>query len=165
MSRVGCFLSRVEKLSVLVDLGAFQMNKQVDNVLYAWGAEVAAGKLVASIPSQLGALIENKGVMHHGDGRGGCLSEVPVHLELSRRTSEVDGLLLQMFEDAAAGGLGSGRAASLWRLARVRYVVAPSCALEEQCALVGVAPRTYHNWLSALHEYLAPRLSECARAA
>ena len=141
------------------------MNKQVDDVLYAWGAEVAAGKSVASIPSQLGALIENKGVMHHGDGRGGCLSRVPMHVELSRRTGEVDALLLQMFEDVADGGLGSGRAASLWRLARVRYVVAPSCTLEEQCKLVGVATRTYHNWLAALHEYLSLNLAEHIKAA
>ena len=141
------------------------MNKQVDELLYAWGAEMAAGKLVASIPSQLGALIDNKGVMNHGDGRGGCLSKVPMHLEISRRTDDVDVLLLNMFETVENGGLGSGRAASLWRLARVRYVVAVRCTAEEQHALVGVSQRTYHNWLSALHEYLAPRLSERDRAA
>ena len=134
------------------------MNKQVDAVLYAWGAEMAAGKLVASIPSQLGALIDNKGVMNHGDGRGGCLSKVPMHLETSRRCDDADMLLLQMFEDVEAGGLGSGRAASLWRLARVRYVVAVGCTMEEQHKLVGVAARTYNNWLTALHEYLEPRL-------
>lgn len=135
------------------------MNKQVDAVLYAWGAEMAAGKLVASIPSQLGALIDNKGVMSFGEGHGRCLSKVPMYLETSRRVDDVDMLLLQMFEDVEAGGLGSGRAASLWRLARVRYVVAPSCSLEEQFALVGVSHRTYHNWLSALHDYLAPHLA------
>lgn len=135
------------------------MNKHVDAVLYAWGAEMAAGKLVASIPSQLGALIDNKGVMNYGDGRGQCLTKVPVHLELSRSTGEIDELLLQMFNDVDEGGLGSGRAASLWRLARVRYVVASSCTSEEQHVLVGVSPRTYHNWLTALHDYLEPRLS------
>ncbi len=135
------------------------MNKQVDEVLYAWGAEMAAGKLVASIPSQLGALIDNKGVMNHGDGRGGCLSKVPMHLEISRRADDVDLLLLQMFEDVDAGGLGSGRAASLWRLARVRYVVAASCSLEEQFALVGVSRATYQVWLNALHDYLEPHLA------
>ena len=135
------------------------MNKQVDAVLYAWGAEMAAGKLVASIPSQLGALIDNKGVMSFGEGHGRCLSKVPMYLETSRRVDDVDMLLLQMFEDVEAGGLGSGRAASLWRLARVRYVVASSCSLEEQFALVGVSHRTYHNWLSALHEYLEPHLA------
>lgn len=141
------------------------MNKQVDAVLYAWGAEMAAGKLVASIPSQLGALIDNKGVMHHGDGRGGCLSKVPMHLEISRRTGAVDELLLQMFNDVDDGGLGSGRAASLWRLARVRYVVAVNCTMEEQHALVGVTARTYHNWLSALHDYLETRLAVHLKAA
>lgn len=135
------------------------MNKQVDAILYAWGAEMAAGKLVASIPSQLGALIDNKGVMNHGDGRGQCLTKVPVHMELSRQTDDVDVLLLHMFETVENGGLGSGRAASLWRLARVRYVVAASCTSEEQQALVGVSHRTYHNWLSALHDYLEPHLT------
>ena len=135
------------------------MNKQVDAVLYAWGAEMAAGKLVASIPSQLGALIDNKGVMSFGEGHGRCLSKVPMYLETSRRVDDVDMLLLQMFEDVDAGGLGSGRAASLWRLARVRYVVAASCSLEEQFALVGVSRRTYHNWLTALHDYLEPHLA------
>lgn len=135
------------------------MNKLVDAVLYAWGAEMAAGKLVASIPSQLGALIDNKGVMSFGGGQGQCLSKVPMYLETSRRCDDVDMLLLQMFEDVEAGGLGSGRAASLWRLARVRYVVAPSCSLEEQFTLIGVSHRTYHNWLSALHEYLEPHLA------
>ena len=141
------------------------MNKHVDEVLYAWGAEMAAGKLVASIPSQLGALIDNKGVMNHGDGRGGCLSKVPMHLEISRRTDDVDALLLNMFEDVEAGGLGSGRAASLWRLARVRYVVAASCTLEEQFALVGVSRSTYRAWLDALHEYLEPHLAAHLMAA
>lgn len=135
------------------------MNKQVDAMLYAWGAEMAAGKLVASIPSQLGPLIDNKGVMNFGDGHGKCLSKVPMYLETSRRCDDVDMLLLQMFDDVDAGGLGSGRAASLWRLARVRYVVAPGCSLEEQFALVGVSHRTYHNWLTALHDYLEPHLA------
>ena len=135
------------------------MNKLVDAVLYAWGAEMAAGKLVASIPSQLGALIDNKGVMSFGEGHGKCLSKVPMYLETSRRCDDVDMLLLKMFDDVDAGGLGSGRAASLWRLARVRYVVAPGCSLEEQFTLVGVSHRTYHNWLSALHEYLEPHLA------
>lgn len=135
------------------------MNKQVDAVLYAWGAEMAAGKLVASIPSQLGALIDNKGVMSFGEGHGRCLSKVPMYLETSRRVDDVDMLLLQMFEDVAAGGLGSGRAASLWRLARVRYVVAPSCSLEEQFTLVGVSRATYQVWLNALHDYLEPHLA------
>lgn len=135
------------------------MNKQIDAVLYAWGAEMAAGKLVASIPSQLGALIDNKGVMSFGDGHGRCLSKVPMYLETSRRVDDVDMLLLQMFEDVEAGGLGSGRAASLWRLARVRYVVAPSCSLEEQFALVGVSRATYQAWLNTLHDYLKPHLA------
>lgn len=135
------------------------MNKQVDAVLYAWGAEMAAGKLVASIPSQLGALIDNKGVMSFGEGHGRCLSKVPMYLETSRIVDDVDVLLLWMFEDVAVGGLGSGRAASLWRLARVRYVVAPSCSLEEQFALVGVSRATYQVWLNALHDYLEPHLA------
>ncbi len=130
------------------------MNKQVDAVLYAWGAEMAAGKLVASIPSQLGPLIDNKGVMNFK-----CLSKVPMYLETSRRCDDVDMLLLQMFDDVDAGGLGSGRAASLWRLARVRYVVAPGCSLEEQFALVGVSRATYQAWLNALHDYLEPHFA------
>lgn len=135
------------------------MNKLVDAVLYAWGAEMAAGKLVASIPSQLGALIDNKGVMSAGSWQGQCLSKVPMYVEASRRADDVDLLLLQMFEDVDKGGLGSGRAASLWRLARVRYVVAPGCSLEEQFALVGVSRATYQNWLNALHDYLEPHLA------
>lgn len=141
------------------------MNKQIDEVLYAWGAEVASGKLVASIPSQLGALIDNKGVMSFGSGQGQCLSKVPMHLETSRRADDVDLLLLQMFEDVDKGGLGSGRAASLWRLARVRYVVAAGCTMEEQHALVGVSHRTYNNWLTALHNYLEPHLGDQLLAA
>lgn len=134
------------------------MDKRVDAVLYAWGAELAAGKRVAGIPSQLGALIDNKGVMTFGDGRGRCLSRVPTYLETSRLTADVDKLLLQMFNDVDEGGLGSGRAASLWRLARIRYGVAASCTLEEQFALVGVSRCTYRAWLAELHEYLAPHL-------
>lgn len=141
------------------------MNKQVDAVLYAWGAEMAAGKLVASIPSQLGPLIDNKGVMNFGEGHGRCLSKVPMYLETSRHCDDVDMLLLQMFDDVDAGGLGSGRAASLWRLARVRYVVAASCSLEEQFALVGVSRATYQAWLNALHDYLEPHLAAHLMAA
>mgnify|MGYP000847433888 CR=1 FL=1 len=141
------------------------MNKQVDEVLYAWGAEMAAGRLVASIPSQLGALIDNKGVMSFGSGQGQCLSKVPMYLEASRRTDDVDLLLLWMFNDVDAGGLGSGRAASLWRLARVRYVVAAGCSLEEQFALVGVSRATYQTWLNALHDYLKPHLAAHLTAA
>lgn len=135
------------------------MNKKSDVLLEIWGAERSKGACSASIPSQLGRLIDEQGVLHFGESKSKCLMLVNMYTEFSRLAAKVDRALLLMFEQPEQGGVGAGRAASLYRLARVRYVVTPKLSITEQYRILAVSKNTYWNWLSALHEYLGDTLS------
>ena len=78
---------------------------------------------------------------------------------LSRSALAVDRHLVRMFDEAPTG-LGAGRAGSLYKLARARYMTTPRLLISEQCKLLGISKSTYQNWLDALHDHLAERLSE-----
>lgn len=135
------------------------MNAKVDYLLELWGSEQGAQRYEASVASPLAGLVDTGGLVTHSGSPGSkCLAEVAMYHTLSQSTQAVDRHLLAMFEDAP-DGLGAGRAGSLYKLARMRYMATPRLLVTEQCKLLGIPKRTYQNWLSALHDYLAGPLS------
>ncbi|MFT0212850.1 hypothetical protein VQ643_09565 [Pseudomonas sp. F1_0610] len=142
------------------------MIKNVDLLLQFWGSELKNGKLEASIPSMLGSLAEDLATTGVRSSSSKDLSLVPAHLKLSRLADDVDCALLMMFNDKDRGGLGNtGRAGSLWRLARVRYVRCVGVPINEQLLVLGISNGTYKRWLSDLHEFIAGVFPEYVDAA
>lgn len=136
------------------------MNLKVDCLLELWGMEKSMKRTEAAISSPLGALADTGGlVMRSGSPGSRELAEVAMHQVLSRSALAVDRHLVRMFDEAPTG-LGAGRAGSLYKLARARYMTTPRLLISEQCKLLGISKSTYQNWLDALHDHLAERLSE-----
>lgn len=135
------------------------MDKNVDYLMELWGAQIASKRYESAIPSSLAGLVDGGGlVIRSGEPGSADLSKVARYQVLDRAALAVDRHLLAMFQEPPAG-LGVARAGSLYKLARYRYVTSPALEVSEQCRLLGVSPKTYHRWVSAMHSYMAGALA------
>ncbi|NLD15893.1 MAG: hypothetical protein GX665_12535 [Gammaproteobacteria bacterium] len=134
------------------------MNQKVDYLMQLWGDQIASRRYESAIPSSLAGLADCGGLMiRSGEPGSADLSRVARYRVMDRTGLAVDRHLVLMFQEPPVG-LGAARAGSLYKLARYRYVTSPALEVGEQCRLLGVSPKTYHRWVSALHEYMAAAL-------
>ncbi len=129
------------------------MNAEIESLMIHWGEQHARLGLGAGIGSQMGSIMEWKGLPPSGTPGSRILKD---GMGLDHIASEVDAVVAEL-EHRWAGA--AGRGPRLAKLAKLRYL--HQATVREQMREVGIAEgadRTYRNWVTALHQQVMTML-------
>lgn len=121
------------------------MNAEIEMLMLHWGEQRTRLGLVSGVGSQMGAIMEWKGLAPSGTPGSRILAG---GMGMDHIASEIEAAVTEL-ERRPAGGRGP----RLGELARFRYV--HQASIREQMQQVGIAEgadRTYRNWVTALHQ-------------
>lgn len=121
------------------------MNAEIEGLMQHWGEQRSRLGLTSGVGSQLGSIMEWKGLAPSGTPGSRILGG---GMGLDHIASEVDAAVAELERRPE-----STRGPQLAKLARLRYL--HQVPVREQMREVGIAEgadRTYRNWVTALHQ-------------